>query len=31
MSTAAAPDRRTRRRQETIGEILDVAIELMST
>ncbi|HEY3563115.1 MAG TPA: TetR/AcrR family transcriptional regulator [Kribbella sp.] len=28
MSTAAQ-DRRTRRRQETIGEILDVAIELM--
>ena len=31
MSTAAAPDRRTRRRQETIGEILDVAIELMGS
>jgi AcrR family transcriptional regulator len=31
MSTAAAPDRRTRRRQETITEILDVAIELMAT
>ena len=30
MSTTA-PDRRTRRRQETIGEILDVAIELMGT
>jgi AcrR family transcriptional regulator len=29
MSTAAVPDRRTRRRQETIEEILDVAIELM--
>ncbi|RZT19786.1 TetR family transcriptional regulator [Kribbella sp. VKM Ac-2569] len=28
MSTTA-PDRRTRRRQQTIGEILDVAIELM--
>jgi AcrR family transcriptional regulator len=28
MSTTV-PDRRTRRRQETIGEILDVAIELM--
>jgi len=26
---SAGPDRRTRRRQETIGEILDVAIELM--
>ncbi|GAA1128016.1 hypothetical protein GCM10009630_27210 [Kribbella jejuensis] len=31
MSTAATPDRRTRRRQETIGEILDVAIELMGS
>ncbi|GAA1588996.1 MULTISPECIES: TetR/AcrR family transcriptional regulator [Kribbella] len=30
MSTAA-PDRRTRRRQATIAEILDVAIELMSS
>jgi AcrR family transcriptional regulator len=30
MSTAGL-DRRTRRRQETIGEILDVAIELMET
>ncbi|MFD7156045.1 TetR/AcrR family transcriptional regulator [Kribbella sp. NPDC059898] len=30
MSTAA-PDRRTRRRQGTIAEILDVAIELMSS
>ncbi|MFF0264256.1 TetR/AcrR family transcriptional regulator [Kribbella sp. NPDC004536] len=30
MSTAA-PDRRTRRHQETIGEILDVAVELMGT
>lgn len=29
MSTAAVPDRRARRRQETIEEILDVAIELM--
>nr|WP_272956449.1 TetR/AcrR family transcriptional regulator [Kribbella solani] len=27
--STSAPDRRTRRRQETIGEILDVAIELM--
>lgn len=31
MSTAAASDRRTRRRQQTIGEILDVAIELMGS
>ena len=30
MSTAGL-DRRTRRRQETIAEILDVAIELMET
>ena len=30
MSTAGV-DRRTRRRQETIEEILDVAIELMAT
>ena len=29
--SAAGLDRRTRRRQETIGEILDVAIELMET
>lgn len=31
MSTAAAPDRRSRRRQQTIDEILDVSVALMET
>ncbi|MDX6279088.1 MAG: hypothetical protein QOH03_159 [Kribbellaceae bacterium] len=31
MSTEAAPDRRSRRRQQTIDEILDVSVALMET